>query len=93
MIASKCPDIYVVVVDLSKPRIDAWNTDDLPIFEPGLLEFVKSCRGRCVQRCAWPASAPSCLIETATPPSLAGTSSSPRTWRRKSRQQTSSLCR
>jgi len=46
MIASKCPDVLVTVVDLSKARIDAWNTDDLPIFEPGLLEFVKSCRGR-----------------------------------------------
>lgn len=46
MIASKCPDVHVVVVDLSKARIDAWNTDDLPIFEPGLLDFVKSCRGR-----------------------------------------------
>ena len=48
MIASKCPDVQVVVVDLSKARIDAWNTDDLPSYEPGLLDFVKSCRGRFV---------------------------------------------
>jgi UDPglucose 6-dehydrogenase len=48
MIASKCPDIRVTVVDLSKPRIDAWNSSDLPIYEPGLLEVVLSCRGRYV---------------------------------------------
>ena len=33
------------VVDLSKPRIDAWNSDALPIYEPGLDEVVKSARG------------------------------------------------
>lgn len=27
-------------------QIDAWNTDDLPIYEPGLLEVVKESRGR-----------------------------------------------
>lgn len=27
-------------------QIDAWNTDDLPIYEPGLLEVVKKSRGR-----------------------------------------------
>jgi UDPglucose 6-dehydrogenase len=26
-------------------RIDAWNSDELPIYEPGLDELVKSCRG------------------------------------------------
>jgi UDPglucose 6-dehydrogenase len=31
---------------LSQKQIDAWNTDDLPIYEPGLLEVVKDCRGR-----------------------------------------------
>eukprot|EP00897_Mesotaenium_endlicherianum_P006907 jgi/Mesen1/6244/ME000323S05373 len=46
MIALKCPHIEVVVVDISKPRIAAWNTDELPIYEPGLLEVVKECRGR-----------------------------------------------
>ncbi|KAI3851754.1 hypothetical protein MKW92_050876 [Papaver armeniacum] len=44
MIAYKCPDIQVVVVDISVPRINAWNSDRLPIFEPGLDEVVKSCR-------------------------------------------------
>ena len=46
MIASKCPNIEVVVLDISKPRIDAWNSDKLPIFEPGLDEVVFSCRGK-----------------------------------------------
>lgn len=33
IIASKCPDIYVTVVDVSSERISAWNSDALPIFE------------------------------------------------------------
>lgn len=45
-IAQKCPDITVNVVDINKARIDAWNSDNLPIFEPGLLEIVKEARGR-----------------------------------------------
>ncbi len=46
MIALKCPDIQVVVVDISKPRIAAWNSDELPIYEPGLDEVVKACRDK-----------------------------------------------
>lgn len=34
------------VVDISQKQIDAWQTDDLPIYEPGLLEVVKECRGK-----------------------------------------------
>ncbi|KAK1272016.1 UDP-glucose 6-dehydrogenase 5 [Acorus gramineus] len=45
MIAYKCPDIQVVVVDISTSRINAWNSDRLPIFEPGLDDVVRSCRG------------------------------------------------
>ena len=41
MIANKCPDIEVHVVDINQHRIDAWNSDSLPIYEPGLLEIVK----------------------------------------------------
>ncbi|XP_043699709.1 UDP-glucose 6-dehydrogenase 4-like [Telopea speciosissima] len=44
MIAYKCPDIQVVVVDISVSRINAWNSDRLPIFEPGLDHVVNSCR-------------------------------------------------
>jgi len=34
------------VVDLSQKQIDGWNSDHLPIYEPGLLEVVQECRGR-----------------------------------------------
>ncbi|KAK2169794.1 hypothetical protein LSH36_7g19007 [Paralvinella palmiformis] len=46
IIASKCPDITVTVVDLSQARINEWNSDKLPIFEPGLDDLVKQCRGK-----------------------------------------------
>lgn len=46
MIAAKCPDIRVEVVDLNQARIDAWNSDKLPVYEPALDEVVKSARGR-----------------------------------------------
>lgn len=46
MIANKCPQYKVTVVDISTEKIAAWQTDDLPIYEPGLLELVKSCRGK-----------------------------------------------
>ncbi len=46
MIAKKCPQHRVVVVDINQARIDAWNSDDLPIYEPGLTEVVMAARGR-----------------------------------------------
>jgi len=46
MIAKQCPDIQVHVVDLNQARIDAWNSDNLPIYEPGLDEVVREARGR-----------------------------------------------
>jgi UDPglucose 6-dehydrogenase len=46
MIAAKCPDIQVTVCDMNQERIDAWNTDELPVYEPGLHEVVVSARGR-----------------------------------------------
>ncbi|CAM9518929.1 unnamed protein product [Ectocarpus sp. 12 AP-2014] len=46
VIAQRCPHIRVCVVDISQAQIDAWNTDELPIYEPGLLEVVKESRGR-----------------------------------------------
>jgi len=46
MIASKCPACRVTVVDVNEQRIAAWNSDDLPIYEPGLAEVVRQCRGR-----------------------------------------------
>ena len=46
VIADRCPDCIVTVVDINEERIAAWNSDDLPIYEPGLTEVVKRCRGR-----------------------------------------------
>ncbi|GAV57513.1 UDPG_MGDP_dh domain-containing protein/UDPG_MGDP_dh_C domain-containing protein/UDPG_MGDP_dh_N domain-containing protein [Cephalotus follicularis] len=46
VIALKCPSIEVVVVDISVPRITAWNSEQLPIYEPGLDEVVEQCRGK-----------------------------------------------
>mmetsp|Transcript_23343 Transcript_23343/g.51232 ORF Transcript_23343/g.51232 Transcript_23343/m.51232 type:complete len:478 (+) Transcript_23343:158-1591(+) len=46
MIALHCPEIEVVVVDINEERIKAWNSDVLPIYEPGLFEVVKEARGR-----------------------------------------------
>ncbi|XP_070196953.1 UDP-glucose 6-dehydrogenase-like isoform X1 [Littorina saxatilis] len=46
VIAYKCPELQVTVVDVNPQRIAQWNSDELPIFEPSLDEVVKSCRGR-----------------------------------------------
>lgn len=46
VIALKSPRVKVTVVDLSEKQIAAWNSDDLPIYEPGLYEIVKEVRGR-----------------------------------------------
>lgn len=46
VIAAKCPGCKVTVVDVNEERIRRWNSDDLPIFEPGLLDVVRSARGR-----------------------------------------------
>jgi UDPglucose 6-dehydrogenase len=49
VIALKCPNINVTVVDINKNRIDAWNSEDLsklPVYEPGLDTVVKEARGR-----------------------------------------------
>ncbi len=46
MIAAKCPDIKVTVVDPNATRIAEWNSEDLPIYEPGLYEIVREARGR-----------------------------------------------
>ncbi|OAO13072.1 UDP-glucose 6-dehydrogenase 2 [Blastocystis sp. ATCC 50177/Nand II] len=45
IIALKCPDITVNVVDLNAQRVKEWNSESLPIFEPGLYEIVKQVRG------------------------------------------------
>ena len=46
VIANKCPDYKVTVVDISEERINAWNSDELPIYEPGLKDRVDKARGK-----------------------------------------------
>lgn len=49
VIAKKCPNIQVTVVDLNEARIAAWNDEDvnnIPVYEPGLSEVVAEARGR-----------------------------------------------
>ncbi len=49
VIAQKCPDIKVTVVDINESRIAAWNHEDLeklPVYEPGLDSVVEEARGR-----------------------------------------------
>ena len=49
VIADKCPNIIVDVVDINKERIQKWNSvnlEDLPIYEPGLKEIIERCRNK-----------------------------------------------
>jgi len=46
VIAKHCPEYRVVVVDINAAKIAAWNSDQLPIYEPGLDEVVRCARGR-----------------------------------------------
>lgn len=49
VIAQKCPDINISVVDINEKRISDWNGSDLknlPVFEPGLATIIKETRGR-----------------------------------------------
>ena len=48
VIADKCPNIIVTVLDINKKRIIDWNDknlSNLPVYEPGLDEIIKRCRG------------------------------------------------
>ena len=46
VMAKMCPDVKVTVTDLNERRIAAWNSENLPIYEPGLQEVVEEARGR-----------------------------------------------
>jgi UDPglucose 6-dehydrogenase len=46
VIAQQCPEHHVAVVDVNEARIAAWQSDRLPIFEPGLDDVVRAVRGR-----------------------------------------------
>ena len=49
VIAYSCPNIQVNVVDIDPIRIEKWNSKDLsklPVYEKGLKEIIKECRGK-----------------------------------------------
>ena len=49
VIALKCPEIKVNVVDVNSEKISAWNSNDLnklPIYEPGLKEIISKTRDK-----------------------------------------------
>ena len=49
VIAHKCPNIEVNVVDVNEEKIKLWNSKDLnklPVFEPGLSEIVRKTRNK-----------------------------------------------
>jgi UDPglucose 6-dehydrogenase len=45
-IAQRCPGTVGTVVDMNAARIAAWNSDCLPVYEPGLDEIIREVRGR-----------------------------------------------
>ena len=45
VIASKCPEYKITVVDINEERIKQWNSRKLPIYEPGLDKIVEDTRG------------------------------------------------
>ena len=46
VIAKHCPEHRVVVVDINAEKIAAWQSDKLPIYEPGLEDVVRCALGR-----------------------------------------------
>lgn len=46
VIALKCPEYRIEVVDINEERIRQWNSDNIPIYEPGLDDIVKEVRGK-----------------------------------------------
>ena len=49
VIADKCNNIDVYVVDIDKEKINSWNNEDLsllPVYEPGLAEVVERRRNK-----------------------------------------------
>ncbi|MBT5012208.1 MAG: nucleotide sugar dehydrogenase, partial [Flavobacteriaceae bacterium] len=49
VIAAKCPEIKVTVVDKSEEKIRMWNSknlNEIPVFEPGLKEILSEVRNK-----------------------------------------------
>jgi len=45
VIALKCPEYKVTIVDINEEKIRKWNSGELPIYEPGLEEIITKVRG------------------------------------------------
>ena len=44
VLADNCEDIVITVVDINQERINNWNSEnynDIPVYEPGLVEIIK----------------------------------------------------
>lgn len=41
VMAYKCPNIRITVVDKSAERIEAWNSDKLPIYEVSFIHHIQ----------------------------------------------------
>ena len=48
VIALKCPEINIIVVDNNEEKIKNWNGSlgSLPVYEPGLAEIIEKVRGK-----------------------------------------------
>lgn len=46
VIAYKCPQFRVTIADINPTRIAEWNSDELPLYEPGLDEIIRATRGK-----------------------------------------------
>tara|TARA_B100000989_G_scaffold297664_1_gene284229 strand:- start:16400 stop:17755 length:1356 start_codon:yes stop_codon:yes gene_type:complete len=48
VIALKCPEINITVVDIDISKIKAWNgpIENLPVYEPGLSEIIQATRNK-----------------------------------------------
>jgi len=44
VIALKCPEYKVTIVDINEEKIRKWNSEQLPIYEPGLGEIIRKVR-------------------------------------------------
>lgn len=53
VIALKCPEIRVTVVDKSVDKIEQWNSEVLPIYEPNLDEVLTKLAGEIPGDCFW----------------------------------------
>ena len=41
VIADKCPEYKIIIADINEQRIKEWESEELPIYEPGLYDVVK----------------------------------------------------